>query len=98
MKAYCIPAVRSRCRVDVLCGETPAVDGLANRSGECAPDEKLSAAPQEVVIPRHRVSPSARPMTGSSGVSSTPRLFDSRTGVGEDCPHPPSRVLTAVGV
>src|SRR5439155_13470004 len=33
------------------------------------------------VIPRHRVSPSASPMTGSSGVSSTPRLLDSITGV-----------------
>ncbi len=28
------------------------------------------------VIPRHRVSPSASPMTDSSGVSSTPRPFD----------------------
>src|SRR6059058_5901293 len=33
------------------------------------------------VIPRHRVSPSASPMTGSSGVSSTPRPLDSITGV-----------------
>jgi len=29
------------------------------------------------VMPRHRVSPSASPMTGSSGASSTPRPFDS---------------------
>ena len=29
------------------------------------------------VIPRHRVSPSASPMTGSGGESSTPRLLDS---------------------
>jgi len=29
------------------------------------------------VIPRHRVSPSASPMTGSSAVSSTLRLLDS---------------------
>jgi len=28
-------------------------------------------------MPRHRVSPSASPMTGSSGASSTPRPFDS---------------------
>jgi hypothetical protein len=31
-------------------------------------------APDAVVVPRHRVSPSASPMTGSSGASSTPRL------------------------
>ena len=31
------------------------------------------ALPPTAVIPRHRVSPSASPMTGSSGVSSTPR-------------------------
>jgi hypothetical protein len=31
--------------------------------------------------PRHRVSPSASPMTGSSGVSSTPRLLGSITDV-----------------
>src|SRR5450759_2503409 len=41
------------------------------------------AAPQRVVILRHRVSPSASPMTGSSGVSSTPRLLDSITGASE---------------
>ena len=35
----------------------------------------------EVVILRHRVSPPASPMTGSSGVSSTPRLFDSNISV-----------------
>jgi len=32
-----------------------------------------------VVMPRHRVSPSASPMTGSSGASSTPQLLDSIT-------------------
>jgi hypothetical protein len=31
----------------------------------------------KIVILRHRVSPSASPMTGSSGVSSTLRLLDS---------------------
>ena len=36
-------------------------------------------APKRAVIPRHRVSPSASPMTGSCGASSTPRLFDSVT-------------------
>ncbi len=44
--------------------------------------EKGALAPRpQAVIPRHRVSPSASPMTGSSGVSSTPRLLDSITGV-----------------
>src|SRR5438874_10754392 len=33
------------------------------------------------VIPRHRVSPSASPMTGFSGVSSTLRLLDSIAAV-----------------
>jgi hypothetical protein len=32
-----------------------------------------------VVMPRHRVSPSASPMTGSCGASSTPRPFGSST-------------------
>jgi hypothetical protein len=32
---------------------------------------------QQAVILRHRVSPPASPMTGSSGVSSTPQLFGS---------------------
>src|SRR5712691_4236140 len=40
-------------------------------------------APPETVILRHRVSPSASPMTGSSGVSSTPQLLDSITGASE---------------
>src|ERR1700683_81672 len=35
----------------------------------------------ESVILRPRVSPPASPMTGSSGVSSTPRLFDSNISV-----------------
>jgi len=34
---------------------------------------------QEAVILRHPVSPPASPMTGSSGVSSTPRLLDFTT-------------------
>src|SRR6202163_5090860 len=37
----------------------------------------------KIVILRHRVLPSASPMTGSSGVSSTPRLFDSITNASE---------------
>src|SRR5713226_168277 len=41
----------------------------------------LRSSAQTVVIPRHRVSPSASPMTGSSGVSSTLRLLDSITPV-----------------
>jgi hypothetical protein len=36
-------------------------------------------APDAVVVPRHPVSSSASPMTGSSGVSSTPRLIGSMT-------------------
>src|SRR6266850_3715388 len=44
---------------------------------------RTGAAPQRPVIPRHRVSPPASPMTGSSGVSSTPRLLDSVTGTSE---------------
>jgi hypothetical protein len=36
-----------------------------------------------VVIPRHRVSPSASPMTGSCGVSSTPWLLGSMTSASD---------------
>jgi hypothetical protein len=32
---------------------------------------------------RHRVGAARRPMTGSSGVSSTPQLFDSTTDASE---------------
>src|SRR6266550_1991226 len=39
------------------------------------------AAPRRTVIPRHRVSLSASPMTGSSGVFSTLRLLDSIAAV-----------------
>jgi len=42
-----------------------------------------AASPAETVILRHRVSPSASPMTGCSGVSSTLRLLDSITGASE---------------
>ena len=45
-------------------------------------------APDAVVVPRHRVSPSASPMTGSSGVSSTPRLIGSITTPSGILDHP----------
>ena len=47
-------------------------------------------------MPRHRVSPSASPMTGSGGASSTPRLchFHNRHDVLD---HSPSRMMTMVG-
>jgi len=41
-----------------------------NNSGALASRE--SGGMFSVVMPRHRVSPSASPMTGSSGASSTP--------------------------
>jgi len=41
------------------------------------------AAPPAAVILRHRVSPSASPMTGSSGGFSTPQFLDSITDVSE---------------
>jgi hypothetical protein len=44
-------------------------------------------------MPRHRVSPSASPMTGSSGASSTPRPLDFITSSGI-LDHPLSRVMT----
>src|SRR5258705_12046100 len=47
------------------------------------------------LIPRHRVSPSASPMTGSSGVSSTPRLFDFIIGFSAILDRPPERAMTA---
>jgi hypothetical protein len=55
-------------------------------------------APQGAVIPRHRVSPSASPMTGSSGVSSTLRLLDSITNGSGILDHPLSRMMTVGGV
>jgi hypothetical protein len=52
--------------------------GLALRDGRFVASSGLRVrerdAPDAVVVPRHRVSPSASPMTGSSGASSTPRL------------------------
>ena len=56
-------------------GASPRVARFGNRANDEGDDTKRA------VIPRHRVSPSASPMTGSSGVSSTPRLLDSITGV-----------------
>jgi hypothetical protein len=53
------------------------------RDASHSPRVARSAAPKDVVIPRHGVSPSASPMTGSSGVSGTPRLFDAITDVSE---------------
>jgi quercetin dioxygenase-like cupin family protein len=46
------------------------------------------AAPQQLVIPRHRVSPSASQMTGSSGVSGTPQPLDSITAASAILDHP----------
>jgi hypothetical protein len=43
----------------------------------------MTPAPPRTVILRHRVSPPASPMTGSSGVSSTLQLFDSITDASE---------------
>jgi hypothetical protein len=40
-------------------------------------------------MPRHRVSPSASPMRGSGGASSTPRPLGSITGVSGILDHPP---------
>jgi hypothetical protein len=51
-----------------------------------------------VVMPRHRVSPSASPMTGSGGASSTPRLLGSIIAASGILGHPPSRVTTSEGV
>ena len=48
-----------------------------------------------LVMPRHWVSPSASPMTGSGGASSTPRLLGSIIEVSGILVHPPSRVMTA---
>ena len=39
--------------------------------------ENAESYPLSSVMPRHRASPSASPMTGSGGASSTPRLIDS---------------------
>jgi hypothetical protein len=51
-----------------------------NSSASRFDDRSLVAALlTKIVILGHRVSPSASPMTGSSGVSSTPQLFDSIT-------------------
>jgi hypothetical protein len=44
---------------------------------------------------RHRVSPSASPMTGFGGVSSTPRLFASIADASGILDHPHSRMTTA---
>jgi hypothetical protein len=43
----------------------------------------------------HRASPSASPMTGSSGVSSTPRPLGSITDFSGILDRPPSRTMTA---
>jgi hypothetical protein len=59
---------------------------------------KAQQAIEKTVIPRHRVSPSASPMTGSSGVSSTPRLLDSITNGSGILDHPLSRMMTAEDV
>ena len=45
---------------------------------------------------RHWVPPSAGPVTGSSGVSSTPRLHGSIVSVSGILDHPLSRMMTAV--
>src|SRR5882672_1847049 len=55
-------------------------DRHLNTSARRTADKPLLA---ETVILRHRVSPSVSPMTGSSGVSSTPQLFDSITDASE---------------
>src|SRR4051794_12069133 len=63
--------------------------GALVNSRTCAP------LPQHtVVVPRHRVSPVASPMTGSSGGSSTPRLIHFITGVSGILDHPLSRMMT----
>jgi hypothetical protein len=49
------------------------------------------------VIPRHRVSPSASPMTGSCGVSSTLRPLDSIISVSGILDRPLSRAMTTEG-
>jgi hypothetical protein len=56
------------------------------------------AAPQQVVIPRHRVSPPASPMTGSSRVSSTPGLIDSIACVSGTLDRPLTRAMTRGGM
>jgi len=50
-------------------------------------------APKRAVILRHRVSPSASPMTGSSGVSSTLRPIGSITAVSGILDHPLEPVI-----
>src|SRR3982074_3177968 len=57
-----------------------------------------SPAPQRPVIPRHRVGATRRPMTGSSGGSSTPRLLASITSVSGILDRPLSRAMTARSV
>src|SRR5258708_25962472 len=47
---------------------------------------------------RRRTDATASPMTGSSGVSSTPRPFDSITGASEYWVARSSRAMTAEGV
>jgi hypothetical protein len=56
--------------------------------------EERAQPPSAAVVPRHRVSPSASPMTGSSGVSSTPRPFGSIIAASGILGHPLSRVMT----
>src|SRR5580692_9028427 len=60
-------------------------------------ESRVGYGPQVPVIPRHRVSPAASPMTGSSGVSSTLRLLDSITDGSGILDHPLSRVMTRGG-
>jgi hypothetical protein len=70
--------------------------GLALREGRFAASSvRERDAPDAVVVPRHRVSPSASPMTGSSGVSSTPRLIGSITTPSGILHHPLSAQLRA---
>jgi len=52
----------------------------------------------KAVIPRHRVSPSASPMTGSCGGSSTPRLLGFIADVSDYWIVRSSRTMTAGGV
>jgi hypothetical protein len=51
-----------------------------NNSGKNAPRDCGLTSPS-AVMPRHRVSPAASPMTGSGGASSTPRPLGSITTV-----------------
>jgi hypothetical protein len=82
--------------------DRPLLCAIAHKADDDSPiqisnSQDAEHTPLTAVIPRHRVSPSASPMTGSSGVSSTPRLLGSITTASGILDHPLSRVMTRRG-